>query len=107
MEERKKLIATGIDIHGEKHEFNCNLLRLWCPNFQLVSLTIPEGVKRVSCGNNQLKELKLPEGVTHVYCRDNQLTELILPEGVKYLYADKEVPGLEKYMGTEIEIELN
>jgi len=41
----------------------------------------------------------LPMGVTYVYCQGNQLTELILPMEMIELYADKEVMGLEKYIG--------
>ena len=124
--EEEKLTAKGIDIHGKEIEFECTLLkRIWCPKEQLVSLIIPEGVTHVYCHNNpltelklpkgvtwvscrgnQLKELNLPEGVTYVDCYRNQLTELILPKGVKYLYADKEITGLEKYIGTDVKINL-
>ena len=106
MEEKKKLIAKGIDIHGNKIEFDCTHIELWCPNNQLKELIIPEGVNTVYCQNNQLTELILPEGVTYVSCNNNQLTELIIPDSVTYLYADKKVAGLEKCIGTDVEIEL-
>ena len=103
----EKLIATGIDVEGNEIEFPCNKYGwMYCHNNQLKKLTIPEGVTYISCINNQLKELIIPEGVTHIHCYNNQLTELTLPEGVNWLWADKEVMGLEKYMGTKLKIEL-
>ena len=104
--EEKQLIATGIDVHGEKTELDCTGGGLVYINQQLISLTVPEGVMRIWCQNNKLKELTLPKGVTHVCCRGNNITHLDLPDSVTYLYADKKVAGLEKYIGKNIEIEL-
>ena len=118
-----KLIAKGIDIYGKEHKFDCKGGELRGSHSHLVSLTVPKGVDWVYCSSNQLTELILPEGVNDVYCFDNQFTELILPEGVtdvycwnnqltelklpssvKRLWADKKVTGLEKYIGTDVEI---
>ena len=106
------MVATGIDIHGEEHKFTCigeelwcnN--KLWCPTKQLVSLTIPKGVESVWCMNNQLTELIIPEGVTSVWCFNNKITHLDLPSSVRSLTADKEIIGLEKYIGTEVKTTL-
>ena len=83
----KKLIATGIDVNGEEKKFYCELLRLWCVDRNLISLTIPEGIRQVYCWNNHIAHLNLPNSVTD-------------------LYADKEVTNLEKYIGTEMTIHL-
>ena len=107
MEEEKKLTAKGIDIHGNKKEFDCTNGYLHCYNNQLISLTIPKGVTYVYCRDNQLTELTIPEGVERVYCGNNQLTSLTFPDSVEYVIADKEVTGLEKYIGTDIKIFLN
>ena len=85
MEKCKTIFATGIDIHGRKIGFDYSDGWLSCYGNKLISLNIPEGVKNVHCSNNQL-------------------TELILPEGVNWLWADKEVLGLEKYMGKKVKI---
>ena len=98
------MIATGIDIHGEERGFDCTDGILWCQYSNLISLTIPEGVRIVRCNSNQLTTLILPVGIEQISCDDNQLTELKLPEGVTRLFADKEVPGLEKYIGTDVGI---
>jgi len=97
--------AIGIDIDGKEQRFKCSYGWLHCPSNELISLTIPVGVKSVSCWGNQLIELILPEGMETVSCSNNQLTHLNLPESVKTLWADKEVLGLEKYIG-KVEIEL-
>ena len=81
------MIAIGIDIHGEEREFDCT-----------------DGI--VSCSGRKLISIIIPEGVTHVFCHNNQLTELKLPESVIRLWTDKEVMGLEKYMGTKVNINL-
>ena len=75
------MIAKGIDIYGKEHEFECSNGTVW------------------HCHNKQLISLILPEGVEEVWCDNNKLTELTLPDSVEYLSADKEVTGLEKYMG--------
>jgi len=115
-EEKKVLTAIGIDVDGKEHRFNCTYDRwLFCHNINIISLTIPTGVKRVTCSNNQLTELILPEGIKKVICNNNQLTDINIPMGVeviecesnkitqlklpssvKRLWADKEVTGLEK-----------
>jgi len=105
MEEEKELIAIGIDIYGNKREFDCGDGTLFCWNKQLISLTIPEGVINLSCENNQLTELILPEGIDKVWCYGNQITQLTLPDSVKHLWADKKVSGLEKHIG-KVTIEL-
>jgi len=116
--------AIGIDKDGNKIKFECLGDELNCDDELLIELILPEGMGWVSCDMNLLTELILPEGVRCVYCSDNQLTHLIIPEGVtyvscydnnithltlpnsvKYLKADKEVLGLERYMG-KVEIEL-
>jgi len=93
------IIAIGIDTKGKRREFDCLDGRLYCWGNQLRELILPMGVIYVSCNGNQLTELIIPMGVKSVHCRSNQLTELILPDSVEYLYADKEVMGLEKYIG--------
>ena len=121
----KKLIATGIDILGDRREFDCSSGYLWCDKRDLISITIPEGVVEAYCHHNLITELTLPKGIREVFCAANQLTELILPEGIKSvscednkitlldipdsvieLWADKEVTGLEKYIGTKMSIDL-
>ena len=107
MEEKKKLIATGIDIEGNEIEFSCEGGNLGCYGGRLISLTIPEGITYVSCEGNQITELILPEGIKYVYCQDNQLTELKLPEGVRVISCNNnQLTGLEKYIGTKLKIEL-
>jgi len=105
MEEKKKLIAIGIDVDGKKIEFDCTNGHLCCSNNQLISLTIPKGINEIWCWRNQLTELIIPEGVENVECEDNNITQLTLPSSVKHLWADKEVTGLEKHIG-KVEIEL-
>ena len=103
--EENEMIATGIDIHGKKVRFDYSDGWLECYCRQLVSIVIPKGVRRVCCWDNQLTELIIPEGVYFVNCSNNQITHIDLSDSVTKLVADKEVPGLEKYMGT-VSIEL-
>ena len=98
------MVAVGYTIDGYRKEFECSD-GILCSYNDLVSLEIPYGVKYVWCYNNQLSELILPEGVTNVYCHNNLLTELIIPNGVKTVYCDKEIKGLEEFIGN-IKIEL-
>ena len=117
-EKKKMLTAVGIDEDGEKFEFDCSDGWLHCSESQLTELILPEGVKYVNCYENQLTELILPEGIERIDCDNNKLTELIFPEGVTRvscrdnnithltlpssftdLWADKEITGLERYMG--------
>ena len=85
---KKQLIAIGVNSKGKTIEFKVSDItgKLYCSDKDLVSLTIPEGVKSVYCNYNQLTKLVLPKGVKEVYCYYNQLTELILPEGVIEVY---------------------
>ena len=103
---KEKLTAIGIDVEGNEIEFDCNDGVLSCYEKKLISLIIPEGVTHVYCGGNQLTELTLPEGVTSVWCFDNKITHLSLPDSLEFIRADKEVMGLEKYIGTEITVRL-
>ena len=81
------MVAKGIDINREEREFDYSDGWLYC-------------------NNNQLTELVIPEGVTHVYCVFNQITHLTIPDSVEWVSADKEVPGLEVYIGEKIEVQL-
>ena len=103
MEEK---IAIGIDVNGKEIEFDFYGGYLNCEYRNLVSLTVPEGVTHVWCHNNQLTELIIPEGVERVECEYNQITRLDMPDSVVWLDADKEAVGLEKYIGTGVDIEL-
>ena len=99
------MVAVGITSKGKRLKFVCSDDNLYCHNSDLVSLEVPEGVKRILCRNNKLSELKLPESVKEVSCYDNKLTELIIPESVELLICDKEVIGLEEFIG-KIKIDL-
>ena len=79
------MVAVGITSKGNSIEFECNDI-LFCSYEDLVSLEVPEGVKKV-------------------WCRDNKLTKLKIPESVTMLICDKEIIGLEEFIG-EIYIEL-
>ena len=73
------MVAVGINSKGEIKEFECRYGELGCWNSNLVSLEVPEGVKKVLCWGNLL-------------------TELILPESVESLWCDKEVSGLDRFI---------
>ena len=71
------LKAVGITNKGKRLEFKVNRNGyLFCPNRDLVSLEIPDGVEAM-------------------FCVDNVLTELIIPESVKALDCDMNVKGLD------------
>ena len=118
------MVAVGITSKGERLEFNCSDGILCCWDRDLVSLEVPDGVELINCWNNQLTELIIPESVTYLHCENNQLTklkvpegvitvwcynnklsELLIPESVTSLKCDKEIKGLEKFIG-EIRIVL-
>ena len=80
------MVAVGITSEGKIIEIDCSYDILHCYSKDLVSLDIPEGVIKVSCHNNKLTELILPDSVTRLIC-------------------DKEVIGLEEFIG-KIDIEL-
>ena len=71
------MVAVGYTSKGERLEFECVNGNLACSNSDLVSLV---GVKRI-------------------YSWNNQLSELFIPESVEYLYCDKEIKGLEEFIG--------
>ena len=71
------MVAIGYTSKGEIKEFRCRYGYLYCSNSDLVSLV---GVKRI-------------------YSWNNQLSELFIPESVEYLYCDKEIKGLEEFIG--------
>ena len=99
------MLAVGYTSDGYRKEFRCSDCTLYCYNKDLVSLEVPKGVKYVWCINNKLTKLIITEGVKYVWCNNNQLTELKLPESVTMLSCDKEIKGLEEFIG-KIEIEL-
>lgn len=90
------LKAVGINSKGERIEFEIGTRFFHCTNEDLISLKIPDGVKKVWCNNNLLTELILPEGVIELYCWDNKLTELKIPSSIKKLSCDRHVLGLYK-----------
>ena len=73
------MVAVGITSKGKRIEFDCRYGNLFCYSTDLISLEIPEGVKKVLCWGNLL-------------------TELILPESVESLWCDKEVSGLDRFI---------
>ena len=85
-----ELRSIGYTIDGEKKEYSsrlCNIQsKLYAPRDNLVSLEIAEGIAIVKCWNNPIEEL-------------------VLPDSVRILTCDKQVKGLEKYIG-KVKMEL-
>ena len=66
-----------------------------------------EAADIINVSYKSIVELVLPEGVKKVYCHHNQLTTLTLPEGVKEVYCDDLILDVNKYLGKEINININ
>ena len=84
------MVATGIDIHGNEVGIKVtNDNEVICDDMQLASLTVPNGVVYVRIWGN--KKIHLSP----------------LPASVNYLLANKEVPNLERYIGSKINVYLD
>lgn len=96
--------AVGINSNKNRKEFVCEDDTLLCHHQDLISIEIPEGIKKVFCSNNQLTELIIPESVELLSCYNNSLTELNLTKNVKAVYCDKHILGLDKYINWNYKI---
>ena len=63
-----------------------NLKVLDCSELRLITLKVPEGIRKLECCQNKLTFLKVPKGIIELDCSDNLLTVLKVPEGIETLY---------------------
>ncbi len=98
--------VIGIDCNGVIHTFVVDTyefrMSVYATHKNLVSITIPEGVKIIYCNDNMIKRIIIPLSATHVYCYNNDLKIIKIPNNVKEISCDKSVKGLDKYIDKDI-----
>ncbi len=71
-----ELVAIGYTSTGVKKPFIVYQDSIFCQTEDLVSLTIPEGVKYVYCQDNLLTSIIVPNSISVLTCYNNKLVNI-------------------------------
>jgi hypothetical protein len=84
-------IGIGYTSSGECLRFFLDDDWLLADDMDLVSLSLPDTIRRIDCMYNYLTHLHIPNGVRHVECEMNDIKELVVPDSVVVLSCDKDL----------------